>query len=49
MDFGFNVVNLTHLALLPCPSEKDMDFLTAFLAFGELRDAALEDRRIGVG
>ena len=49
-DFGFKVFNLTHLVLLPCPSEKDMDFFTAPLPFVELREAALEEeRRIGVG
>ena len=51
VDLGLDIFNPTHLVLLPCPSEKDMDFLTAPLAFEELREAALEDeeRRIGVG
>ena len=49
MDLGLHIFNLTHLELLPCPSENDMDFLTAPLAFVELRDIDLEDRRIGVG
>ena len=51
VDLGLDIFNPTHLVLLLCPSEKDMDFLTAHLAFVELREAALEveERRIGVG
>ena len=51
VDLGLDIFNPTHLVLLPCPSEKDMDFLTAHLVFEELREAALEveERRIGVG
>ena len=51
VDLGLDIFNPTHLVLLLCPSEKDMDFLTVPLAFGVMREVALEveERRIGVG